>query len=497
MTAERRNPELNVGAQVLIVDDDEELCELLSLRLSAHGYESRAVHTGVAALAALSEARPAAVILDLRLNGEDGLELLVELLEREPGLKVLVLTAHGSIETAVEAMRRGAEGFMTKPFRDRELLDGLARAVDSAANEGAPAIAPDPSLVAPRLFGRSPAMNQLRALIQRVAATDATILVTGESGTGKELVARSLHEMSGRSHAPFVPLNCGALPPELLTSELFGHARGAFTGAVRDREGLFAAAHGGTLFLDEIGEASHDVQVRLLRVLQEQRYTPVGATKERVADVRVVAATNRDLYADVLAKRFREDLYYRLHVVPLQLPPLRQRGDDIALLAQLFTERAAARHKRAVPRLTLHALELLRAHPLPGNVRQLSHVMEAAVLLGSGAAIDAAMLRGLLTPEDAPAQLQTGTAPPAAEEGDLAEAVASSATSKLEQLFQGGELPPFAEVRRELERAYLTAVLRRSRGNVTAAAKMAGRHRTDFYELLRRHNLTGNAFRQP
>ncbi|HEX6244618.1 MAG TPA: sigma-54 dependent transcriptional regulator, partial [Polyangiales bacterium] len=430
--------------------------------------------------AALERDPPIAVILDLRLGRQDGLEVLVQLLRKAPQAHVLVLTAHGSIETAVEAMRRGAKGFMTKPFRDHELLENLQQALVRAqavsASSGASAV--------PLLVGESRAMDQLRSQIERVAPSDATVLVTGESGTGKELVARSLHDLSQRRHGPFVPINCGALPPDLLTSELFGHTKGAFTGAVRDREGVFGAAEGGSLFLDEVGEAPLEVQVRLLRVLQERRYTPVGATSERVANVRVIAATNRDLHAEVVARRFREDLYYRLRVVPLALPPLRERREDVPLLAQLFLERVAARQGRPTPALRGDALALLSAHALPGNVRQLQHVMEAAVLLTTGAEIELSTLRDLLTPGEA------SSAAGVEEQGG-----AMDGSNQLSSWLSGDELPPISEVRREVERVYLIEVLRRARGNVTAAAKIAGRHRTDFYDLLRRHNLTTDAFR--
>lgn len=478
---------------VLVIDDDQHLCELLSLRLGAQGYRVSLIHTAGESLALVRRDRPDAVVLDLRLGHDDGLDVLVALLDYAPELQVLVLTAHGSIEMAVEAMRRGAIGFMTKPFRDRELLDHLAQAIERSAlqrsmadtSSNAPRNDGDP---AARLIGRSAAMAEVRGLVERVGPTDATVLISGESGTGKELVARALHQLSSRAKGPFVPLNCGALPPELLTSELFGHTKGAFTGATHDREGVFGAARGGTLFLDEIGEAPLDVQVRLLRVLQEQRYTPVGSSTEKPSDVRVVAATNRDLFAEVQAKRFREDLYFRLRVVPLHLPPLRQRADDIPLLAELFLGRAAARHGRPAPRLTEAAVAALAAHPLPGNVRQLIHVLEAALLLAPGAVIDDALVGRLLTP-DGSAPVET-IAPRAS-----VDAADNTAPASLASLFDGGELPPFSQVRKEVERLYLIEVLRRARGNVTAAAKMAGRHRGDFYELLRRHNLTGNAFR--
>jgi two-component system response regulator GlrR len=479
-------------AHVLVIDDDEELCELMSLRLTAHGYRSSLAHDGRTALALLERDPADVVILDLRLGPEDGSKLLGRLLERAPSLQVLVLTAHGSIETAVAAMRQGAMGFMTKPFRDHELLDNLTRALDARARAAYVGRAPAGANGDAMLIGSNAAMSELHTLMQRVGPSDATVLITGESGTGKELVARALHELSPRHKGPFVPLNCGALPSALLTSELFGHTKGAFTGATHDREGVFGAARGGTLFLDEIGEASLDVQVRLLRVLQERRYTPVGSSTEKLADVRIVAATHRDLRAEVAEKRFREDLYYRLHVVPLMLPPLRDRKEDIPQLVEVFLARTAAKHGRRVPRLEQAALNLLCTYAWPGNVRQLNHVVEAGVLLAQGPVIDADLLAKLISAEAPGAPAEGGDEPrkPATEEADV-----SSHPSALSAWFEGQALPPFAQVRREFERMYLIEVLRRARGNVTLAARMAGRHRTDFYELLNRHNLTGSAFR--
>jgi two-component system response regulator GlrR len=493
MSISSRKRESASPARVLVVDDDQELCELMSLRLAVHGYGTTFAHDERSALSSIDADRPDAVILDLRLGRDDGLEVLAELLKRAPGLQVVVLTAHGSIETAVEAMRRGAIGFMTKPFRDSELLDNLARAVERTSS--VPPNAPDMPAAAAleaRLIGQSHAMRELRELVQRVGFSNATVLVTGESGTGKELVARALHDLSPRYKGPFVPLNCGALPPALLTGELFGHVKGSFTGATHDREGVFGVARGGTLFLDEIREAPHDVQVRLLRVLQEQRYTPVGSNVEKQADVRVIAATNRDLRAEVLAKRFREDLYYRLHVVPLTVPPLRERTGDIALLIEVFLARVAVRDGRSVAKLTAEALELLCSHAWPGNVRQLGHVVEAAALLTPNHVIDHELIARLITPEAAePTAIQPRVADPEATSD------AGHAARVLSPWFEGEAVPPFSRVRKEFERMYLVEVLRRARGNVTLAARMAGRHRTDFYELLNRHNLNGSSFRTP
>ncbi len=471
---------------VLVLDDDNELCTLLALRLEARGYEVATAGTAKAGLAELSSRTFHAMILDLRLPDATGLDVLAEVRQRTPDLPVVMLTAHGSIETAVEAMQRGAYGFLTKPFHDHELLQKLAHAVESATLrrevEGLRRIVG--SSRDNYILGTSPAVARVREVIERVAPTEVTVLVTGESGTGKELAARALHALSPRRERPFIALNCAAIPRELLESELFGHTRGAFTGATKDREGLFAAATGSTLFLDEIGDASPEVQAKLLRVLQEKRYTPVGSTSERDADVRIIAATNRDLRADVGGGRFREDLYFRLHVVPLRMPALRERPEDIPLLAEVFLERAAARHRLPIPRLSPSAVETLIKYSWPGNVRELANVMEAALLLAGSSELRDEHLAGLTaSPPSERATPQPVEGPPSWLEGALAPLRSST-------------LPPLKESRDAFERAYLVEVLRRSGGNVTAAARASGRNRTDFYELLKRHGLSPADFKE-
>ncbi|SEL66223.1 two-component system, NtrC family, response regulator GlrR [Stigmatella aurantiaca] len=476
-------PPSSPANRVLVVDDDLELCELISLRLEAQGMEVASVPTGQQALERVEAGKVDAMVLDLRLGDVDGLEVLAQARERIPELPVVILTAHGTIETAVEAMRRGAYGFLTKPFQDHELVQKLVHALERTTlqrevDDLRRIVAGVPR---ERLLGRSPAITQVRAHIARVAPSDATVLVLGESGTGKELAARLLHGLSRRAHGPFVAVNCGALPPELLESELFGHVKGAFTGATQSREGLFGAARGGTLFLDEVGEAPPSVQVKLLRVLQERRYTRVGSSTEEEADVRVVAATNRDLREEVELRRFREDLYYRLYVVPITMPPLRERAEDIPLLAQLFLERAAAHNGMRVPRLSPEALQLLRDYTWPGNVRELLNVMEAAVLLAASEELRAEHLRHLVQPSPR-------ATPPGMEEASPG--AVSPRASETE-----APLPTLREARDAFERDYLMEALRRSGGNVSAAARMAGRNRTDFYELLRRHGLSASDFK--
>ncbi|MDP2273905.1 MAG: sigma-54 dependent transcriptional regulator [Archangium sp.] len=468
-------------AHVVIIDDEPEMCELLALRLEFHGYRVTTAQTVARGLELLDSELVDAMVVDLQLEQGSGMEVLAAVKARALEVPVIILTAHGSIESAVEAMARGAYGFLTKPFHDHELMEKLAHGVESARLKrelaGLRRLVDQESS---GLVGTSEPIHRVREALARVAPTDATVLLLGESGTGKELAARTLHARSHRAGGPFVAVNCGALPGELLESELFGHLKGAFTGATRDKEGVFAAAKGGTLFLDEVGDAPPAVQVKLLRVLQEQRFTPVGATSEEAADVRVVAATNRDLRAEVAQGRFREDLFYRLHVVPVTMPPLRERKGDVPLLARLFLVRCAARHGIDPPALSREAMALLSAHAWPGNVRELANVMEGAALLTRREVLEADDVRSVL-PAAAPAAPTPPRAPAEAPGWQHAPTV---------------PLPPLKEARDAFARAYLLEALRRSDGVVAAAARLAGRNRTDFHDLLRRHGLSSSRARE-
>ena len=473
---------------VVVVDDEADLCELLALRLEHHGYRVSVEHTARGAMEILERELVDTMIVDLRLGDESGLDLLTAVQERSLDLPMVVLTAHGTIETALEAMRRGAYGFLTKPFHDHELLQKLAHAVERVRLRRELAglrhiLGEDGE--GTRLLGASAKICAVRDVIARVAPSDATVLLLGESGTGKELAARSLHATSPRTGKPFVAVHCGALPPDLLESELFGYLKGAFTGATRNKEGLFAAADGGTIFLDEIGDAPLAVQVKLLRVLQERRYMPVGGTEERAVDVRVVAATNHDLRQDVAEGRFREDLFYRLHVVPIVMPPVRERREDIPLLAELFLARATARHGLPGAHLTGEALRVLREHDWPGNVRELANVVEGAALLSTDGILRPHHLLAVI-PKMAAREPEVGPpAPPAPLGTEMARILA-------------GDTPllPLRDAREAFDRAYLTEALRRSGGNVTAAAKTAGRNRTDFHDLLRRYDIAAASFKE-
>lgn len=468
-------------SHVVVIDDEEDLCELLALRLEHHGFRVSTEQTTRGGLEILEREAVDAMIVDLRLDSDSGFDLMSAVLQRSGDLPVIILTAHGTIETAVEAMKRGAYGFLTKPFDDHELLQKLEHAVERGSLRRE--VAGLRRIVGAagaqtRLLGTSEAISQVRAVIARVAHTDASVLILGESGTGKEVAARSIHELSSREGQPFVAVNCGALPPDLLESELFGHVKGAFTGATRNKEGLLAAAEHGTLFLDEIGDAPLGVQVKLLRVLQERTYLRLGSTEPVAADVRILAATNRDLRADVQSGRFREDLFYRLHVVPLFMPPLRKCGEDIPLLADVFLSRAAAQHGLPAPHLTHEVLRILRSHDWPGNARELANAMEGAAVLS---------LDGTLRPEHLATVIPQALTSHARKEEVLALPQVGALSAK--------EFPLMREAREAFDRLYLEEALRRASGNVSVAARMAGRNRTDFHELLRRHDLQAADFR--
>ncbi|HTM18863.1 MAG TPA: sigma-54 dependent transcriptional regulator [Kofleriaceae bacterium] len=381
---------------VLVVDDERSMREFLAICLKREGHQVTLAESAQAALAALTSQPADIVVTDLKMPGDlDGLGLLRAVKERGIDSDVIVVTAFATPETAIAAMKQGAYDYLTKPFKVDEINAVIARAMEKRALVADNAALRDQ--VAGRwrlasLLGKSPQMHKVFDLIGKIHSARTSVLITGESGTGKELVARALHTEGNRAGQPFVAVNCGAIPDELMESELFGHLKGAFTGAVADKRGLFHEADGGTLFLDEIGELSLGLQVKLLRALQERKVKPVGATEEAEVDVRVIAATNRELEEEVARGAFRTDLYYRLNVIELRLPPLRQRKGDLPLLIEHFLRRFAAEQGKRIIGLTPAALRALEEYDFPGNVRELENIIERAVTLSAGPRIDTDVL---------------------------------------------------------------------------------------------------------
>jgi DNA-binding NtrC family response regulator len=459
--------------RILVVDDDPLALKLAARLLRPLGVPVETAGSAEQALAALERAPVGLLLTDLRMDGMDGEALLDEVRRRHPQLPVLIMTSHGTIDVAVALMKKGATDFIAKPLEESTLLPRIERLLREADLEGE-VVTLRRALAAQgrtTLVGETPAFKRLLDRLPLAARADAPVLVRGETGTGKELVARTLHALSARQERAFVPVNCGALPGELLESELFGHVRGAFTDARRDKPGLVLEADGGTLFLDEIGDMALPLQVKLLRFLQEGEIRPVGANKTVKVDVRVVAATHRDLAQAVAEGAFREDLYYRLNVVPLWVPPLRERRGDLPALANHILERIAGRTSRPDLRFSKAALERLQRHDWPGNVRELENVVHRAVVFAAGPEIAEGDIELDALPEGVPVM----EVPPV----DLAVPLREAKERLVE----------------DFERAYVEAALTAAGGNVAQAARRAGKDRKSFWELMQRYGVDADAWR--
>jgi two-component system, NtrC family, response regulator AtoC len=443
--------------QILVVDDEANLRRVLSAQLSRDGYEVHDAEEGEAGLAVLREHHIDLVITDLRMPKMDGMEFLRQALRLEPELPVVMLTAHGTVDNAVEALKTGAFDYITKPFDQAEVRTIVRKALRTRDLAGTEATREEPREGAGARFGiigESDAIVSVYSILERVADTPTTVLISGESGTGKELVARALHENSSRKDKPFIKVNCAAIPKELVESELFGYERGAFTGAVTSKPGRFELASGGTLFLDEVAEIPVEMQVKLLRVLQESEFERVGGIKTIRVDVRLVAATNRDLKREIAAGGFREDLYYRLNVVPIALPALRERTFDIPLLSAHFVDKFNARLKKNVVGVEPDAMEKLVAYGWPGNIRELENVLERAILF-----CDTERVRA----QDLPAEVR---------EGSLLTPKAPAVTPQSDASLADGLKEQVKAAMSRLERELIVRALDQTGGNVTHAARL-------------------------
>jgi two-component system response regulator GlrR len=451
------------SGKILVVDDDRNLLELLKMRLESANYEVTTAAKEEEAIEAVKNFVFDLSIVDLQLLRQDGISLMEEFHLILPDMPVIILTAYGSIESAVEAMKRGAYSYLTKPFDDQDLLLQIERALENRRLNFE--IKRLKGLLEERynftnMVARSEKMKRVLEMVSQIAKTESTVYIHGESGTGKELIAKAIHLASERKDKPFVPINCAALPETLLESELFGHEKGAFTGAVRSTKGLFTQAHAGTLFLDEIGDMPLSIQAKLLRALQERQFYPVGSEKPVEVDVRVIVATQKDLESDVKQGQFREDLFYRIHVIPIYLPPLRERKEDIPPLVEYFLKKFSQQMKKEVKGLAPQAMQKMMLYEWPGNVRELENTIEYSV----------AMTRQDMITEDF--ILQT------------------------KEVIHQEPLKPLREARDAYEKSYLMHLLEICSGNVSKAAKLAGKYRADFYDLLKKHSLKSEDYKK-
>ena len=443
---------LNSNYRLLVVDDDQEILSLLSNWLTREGFTISTAISGEQALAEVHTNKPNLVITDLYMNGMSGMQLLSAIHSDNPLFPVIMLSGQAQIPDAIKATHLGCSAFLTKPIDQVELINQVKQVLrltrDRKAGDG----------FAKNILYRSKQMADMLELAELVADSNVTVFISGATGTGKEVIAKAIHDGSSRGDHPFIAVNCGAIPEHLLESELFGHEKGAFTGANTRHEGLFMAANGGTLFLDEIGDMPLNLQVKLLRVLQDLEVRPVGSTRTYPVDVRIISATHRDLEKAVHEGDFREDLFYRLKVVPIHMPSLTERSDDIPLLADHFLQQYAEKNRKKIKHFAPAAVEYLMASTWPGNIRQLINVVDLCATLCKTDVIPLSLVKKAL--QDRPQQIKT-----------------------------------LKEVKQECEKNYLMSVLRISSGNVANAARIAGRNRTEFYKLLGQHNLDPSEYR--
>ena len=443
------------------MDDDANFLKLIRMRLELAGYEVVTALNEDEAIAKAREETFALSILDLKLVHRDGISLMEEMHSINPYTPIIILTAHGSIESAVEATKKGAFNFLNKPFDPEELLLQIEKAMENQRLVSE--VRRLQGLLKEKydfknIVARSEKMRRVLDLVSRIAGTDSTIYISGESGTGKEVIAKVIHLASERRDKPFVAINCAAIPETLLESELFGHEKGAFTNAIRSHGGLFVQSHQGTIFLDEIGDMSLPIQAKLLRVLQEKRFYPLGSERAVEVDVRLIVATNKDLEAEVKKGSFREDLFYRIHVVPIDLPPLRERKEDVPPLAEYFLKEISQRMKKDIKGISSMAMQKLMLYDWPGNVRELENTIEHAVAITQHDIISEEIV---LPTKDLPTE----------------------------------PLKPFKEAVEDFKRGYLARLLEFTKGNVSRAAELAGRYRADFYNLVKKHNLKPEDFK--
>ena len=441
--------------RLLLVDDDVSLLKLLAIRLEAEGFEVLTVESAELALQTLRNNPVELVITDLRMEGASGLELFEQVRHFYPGLPVIIMSAQGTIPEAVSATQMGVFEFLTKPVEKTVLLATIKAALQRSGSTQAEIFEDWRE----HIVSRSPSIERILNQVRQIASSDVSVLITGATGSGKELLARAVHQADALHTGPMVAVNCGALPEQLLESELFGHVKGAFTGAISEHIGLFRAASGGTLFLDEIGDIPLPLQVKLLRALQERRIRAIGSTSSEPIDVRIISATNRDLERDMRDGNFREDLFYRLNVVNFHLPSLAERLEDIPLLANHFLRNTRAYKMGHVTSFAPSAIEVMISAPWPGNVRQLENVVQRTAVLSTSPVIPEALVREALTVQDQ-------------------------------------YLPSLSQARQQFEHDYLVKVLRLTSGSVSEAALLAQRNRTDFYKLLKRHSINADTFKE-